>query len=1449
MAKKTIEELDFKLILDDKDFNEKVAKANSEAKKLNQSLSQYLTVKKAQGNLSQQEYLTLKRIDNLETNRRINADKEAVSAQRRVAAEERVAKAKQGSNRQQERHNKLLREAATLAGSYLSIWGAERLITNIVRITAEFEKQKIALEAILQDTEGADAIYEQIKQLAVKSPFNFKELTTYAKQLSAYSIPMNELYDTTKMLADVSAGLGVGMDRLVLAYGQIRSAAFLRGTEVRQLTEAGIPIIAELQKQIKELEGNAISAAQVFDRISTRQISFEMVEKAFKDMTSEGGKFYQMQEVLAETLSGKISNLTDAFQIMFSEIGNKNSGLLNGAVDAIRSLAENYEKVGHILADLVVTYGVYKAAVIATMIAEKAADVARLSSFSTMKSLHASLILLTRETKAYAAAQKLISKLNPFAMLAAGVGGAIVALLNWKKTNDEAAAGVDNFNKYLDEQNELLNKNKKAAEENINAAKDTGKSYDVRISAIRRLIEAYPELLKYYKDEADALANIAGLNENIDTINLVRRYDNDLARLAKLQSSLEEINRNIDAKVRQGSSAAWDILLLDKRKKEIEVEIKTLKEQLTFDDSLLNGPFQDADEALEGWRKAIADILKEAQGMKLNVGLSFNPKNIDTTTLDDAIKEVQSRIEEVTNSRKNAIGIENADIIKTYDLQLEYLEKINKVLKGRATPTTKGGSNANPYADEIKALNEQAREVNRLIDAYRKLQEIGMGNDAINAWLTAEWGRPVNGLKALEDEIRRIATELLSFGEDGAAQSLLDGISKDVTSLFVEAAKAYQSVTKEVQKYLAEDFNILGEGYAAEISRIIAKLNTDNGLVGINADKLKADLMAGLKDAYESAKSGNSEITKQQFIDMLAVYEYESKLIDEAAKKEIEANKRVAEEKIRSQAKIAVEELYRDNPTGPIETTGLGRRTLAQLKTFKTAMQDTLKKLNLGSLQEQADKADVSVSKLLEDIRLIINKDIRNNDYEQFRRLKKRAEQASQAVSGLGAELSNLGGTIDSELLTNFGHILDVVGEISDTIIDAVDSMENLSDAGNELAEEGENIAKSADWITMIVKLALIAVREIGNALGNNAARTEAITEATIKLRDTLYEIAEASNKTIFGDNYFGSMALSIREAQNALDDFLGSTGGLILKNNFEKKFPDIVNSSIWKELTGGKAGIDIKEIVSSGDIAQVKKLLALMQEIQDVEGFDKGFKNEAKESVSLLEDYVKRVEDFESQVAEMFNNLASTITDTMVQAFKETGNAVQDLTGLFEDMGESIVKTAIQSYLIDNILNGYKEKITEAMGQYADSQKTKSDMDYFIKSLSTIFNEMKEGLEGAGDVINEVLRQANLSGLMNENDNDTLANGIKGITEDTANLFASYVNAIRADVAYGRAQRDEIIQHLEAMAGFSAPNLTDYLNAIQANTYNTAENTRALLSEIRSMMTTSDGPALRVFM
>jgi hypothetical protein len=166
-----------------------------------------------------------------------------------------------------------------------SVSQIEGYISKLANVRGEFELQQRSLEAILQNKAQADQIFNKTVQLAVKSPFQIKELVTFTKQLAAYRIESDKLYDTTKRLADVSAGLGVDMGRLILAYGQVKAAAYLRGTEVRQFTEAGINLYGELQRYFEEVKGEAYTTAQIVDMISKRKVTFEDIENIFKRLT------------------------------------------------------------------------------------------------------------------------------------------------------------------------------------------------------------------------------------------------------------------------------------------------------------------------------------------------------------------------------------------------------------------------------------------------------------------------------------------------------------------------------------------------------------------------------------------------------------------------------------------------------------------------------------------------------------------------------------------------------------------------------------------------------------------------------------------------------------------------------------------------------------------------------------------------------------------------------------------------------------------------------------------------------------------------------------------------------------------------------------------------------------------------------------------------------------
>lgn len=226
-----------------------------------------------------------------------------------------------------------------------SVDSTMRYVNKLVNVRKEFEKQQKSLEIILRSKDEADKLWQQTIDLAVKSPFRVKELVTYTKQLAAYRIETSKLHDTTKMLADVSAGLGVDMNRLILAYGQVRAAEYLRGTELRQFTEAGIPLLDELAKHFSALEGRAISTADVFEMISKRMVTFSDVSQVFERMTSEGGVFYEMQEKQAETLHGQLNNLRDSLDLMMNTIGKESEGTILSMIRFAREAAENWREI------------------------------------------------------------------------------------------------------------------------------------------------------------------------------------------------------------------------------------------------------------------------------------------------------------------------------------------------------------------------------------------------------------------------------------------------------------------------------------------------------------------------------------------------------------------------------------------------------------------------------------------------------------------------------------------------------------------------------------------------------------------------------------------------------------------------------------------------------------------------------------------------------------------------------------------------------------------------------------------------------------------------------------------------------------------------------------------------------------------------------------------------
>lgn len=346
-----------------------------------------------------------------------------------------------------------------------SIYAAQNFLRAVVDIGGELENQKIAMASILQDEGKATTIFNQIKKLAVASPFGVMDLNQYAKQLSAYSIPYNELYDTMKRLADISAGVGVDMGRIILAFGQIKAAKFLKGSELRQLTEANIPMVDKLAERFSKLEGRIVSAGEVLDMISKKKVTFEDVKDVLWELTDDGGMFHNMQEVLSESVKSKWKNLADAIDIMLGDIAESMGSTLKWTAESLTTLAQNWKEVVPFITAATAAFGTYRVAVYAgsramgvanatlikgTLAAKQktAADLVMASNYRTLTAAEKGLIasrnaMTTAEWRALAVSGALNKeqalRLITLGKIKSGQAGHITQLLNISKAELQVA--------------------------------------------------------------------------------------------------------------------------------------------------------------------------------------------------------------------------------------------------------------------------------------------------------------------------------------------------------------------------------------------------------------------------------------------------------------------------------------------------------------------------------------------------------------------------------------------------------------------------------------------------------------------------------------------------------------------------------------------------------------------------------------------------------------------------------------------------------------------------------------------------------------------------------------------------------------------------------------------------------------------------------------------------
>lgn len=629
----------------------------------------------------------------------------ASETQRLQQANDNVAKSMERVKRSQSSvlntTDQLTRKIALL----FSVSAIQGYVEKLVSVRGEFELQQRALQAILQNKDEANALWEKTVALAVKSPFQVKELVTYTKQLAAYKIEADKLYDTTKMLADVSAGLGVDMGRLILAYGQVKAANYLRASEVRQFTEAGVGLLQELATMYTELEGRMVSVGEVQARITKRMVAFGDVEEVFKRITSAGGIFYNMQEIQAETLAGMISNLKDNFDVMFNEIGKANDGVLKGFINILNTVVAQWRDFAIALntaGAVFVTYSI-KAAIAAA--ANRKIGVSATEAMIAQGGL-AKAIGYT--TNALIKSFNFV-KANPWIILATAIAGTIFYLKDLTERLDETRATYDVLNNQIDTQKNNLESLTNKIEKQVKAQEDAESS----LSNVKKGTQEYKEAEQKANEEREKtqkLLNIlktqypevyAKVMQNKEGIKSLaseqKKYNDELERTQTLNrlmqagtplfgdsfreqaesytQSLDRQKKAIKNLTGDYDSLVKEIQFLFKTEKEIPDSIKTQVNSIINS----NTTIEEKTQALLAYARSLATHTQTSNRMLNNLRITAKKSLED---LEDANKNRVVQMQEMNKSyvslRDNALKEANITLAEFKALSKEQQEDLGK---------------------------------------------------------------------------------------------------------------------------------------------------------------------------------------------------------------------------------------------------------------------------------------------------------------------------------------------------------------------------------------------------------------------------------------------------------------------------------------------------------------------------------------------------------------------------------------------------------------------------------------------------------------------------------------------------------------------------------------------------------------------------------------------------
>jgi hypothetical protein len=1440
-----------------------------------------------------------------------------------------AAKASDTHNAAMKRTNSTMSAQSRIAGelknqiaNVYSIYSIERFVRGLHTIGGEFQKQRIALTSIIGDSMKAETIFNRIKDLAVVSPFQFKELASYTKQLSAYSIPYEELYDTTKRLADISAGVGVDMGRIILAYGQVRSAAFLRGQELRQFTEAGIPLVDELAKRFTKLTGVVTSAGDVFDKISRKEVSFGMVKDVLWELTDEGGKFYNMQEALAESLAGKWSNLQDAWDVMMADIAEGNSGVLSDSLDMLTKLMKHWEDFAKVIIPIITSFGIYKTVALL-------ASSVNLKLIKTFISLTASV----RSLKDAIALLGLVTKTNPLGLLLGALSGIIALFYAFREETKTTTEVITDLNKTIADTNDKMQGNKavdslidryealsqkanKSAEESrelgritknlANTFKDAvtqtdkyGVAISLSVEKMRKLSQEQKDL--YKKQFIGTMANAQIQKQSIDSererlASIIReggyrRFDENGRELSFAKHKPEDITK-----------ARNRLLELEKQSLDLANIIDTARQSYHSMNKI------DISKPLADWEKEANKLAGDMDALKPKEGTSYEEyMDMLSSNISDLEKKTKAFASGNKYSEKQ---------LASYNKELEATRKIYKALGGLEKSS---GSEKDPIAEQWK---DRADLIDKAISSYDK------------------W-RKIEGDEAATQRVKGISEFSSVFDEKGVnldlnnpskaykyIQGQLDRSKEKQEDLYISlgvkidkagidsAKKEVDNALKEIEKYISQTgekwdlykklFNASGnkslsmniafggevsfksmvDDLRSQLSKALAETGSKFSVTDVLAmkeDDVKKRFGEGaILKLYQSINEESKKMRSESLENLLGMIEdykdYAQKIKDiernlQKDLADIESQRgQLGEEatnRLIAQRKKKASEDAASTKFEQFKSSEDWAKTFDDLDRLSSATLDRLIK-NLEEFKNTTGQS-LKVDEFKELVNVLKKLRDESESRNPFKTLSDGIKEYAEATKKLKKAQKELG------FIQNGGEVTTGISETSHTETKktdsglsyqtkVVDKLKTLADAEREVTDAQDEQNAASDKVQVgfgdVVDMANLLIGTLGDlgsafdALGNDS------------MGDTLSTVQEVaggllntaqSGATLFAGISSGNPMAIMQGATGVVSGITGIIGSIAKAH--DKKLDKAIQRS---QLEVKKLSNDYKNLQSIverqlGAVtqSQSKEMIAnLQKQREEVIKQAQAEADKKDPDSSKIEDYRQQYIELGEQIKYFYEDLASEqfgidikgwadqISEALVNAFANGEDAAKAFDDTVADIMRNVIKSMISLNVIQPAMNKLKDYLFGYKGIFTDSsaegtnlteQEAAGLMQQLVSLRGTISDSKK-----IWDYLNAAAKKMGIS-LEETSASNTLSKGIQeNITEDTANILASYLNSIRADVSIKRALLEKWGNEILPKYNVIAEQQLTQLRAIANNTLRSAQNTEtnvALVQEVRDML------------